>query len=461
VTLPGPVVGSGPLLRDSEQVGHFPFLLDGDPSPVQRQCRASASEHVAAPATRERRTRRRDGSARHVATGDAGSLLGKHKELCDPPPNQKRRELYDLRDALRPFAPTRSRSCGIARAWSTADSSASPFVHVMLRETDGGTRGHFHGTARCASWSACPVCSSALRIERAREVVEAVKWWRSTGGTVELLTLTLSHGMGDDLRALRTGLQECWRVLWAGAPGKRLRAALGMEHYVRGTDDTHGRNGWHPHLHVVVFVNPFRRDRRAVELLKARWHMCVTKVLGRHHAPSWRRGADIRPCEHEEYVAKLGLELVSTHTKTGEGVTPWQIANRAAAGDARFLNLWTQYVNAMLNVRQLVWSRHVRKAAGLGAELTDEEIVAAEGRDAEETHVASVPSRMWDAFAHVPGALFAVLRAAEDRGRMGVAEAVAQFTYGLAPPDTGDPPDQLTLDLFNSIAPIAQPATRA
>lgn len=368
-----------------------------------------------------------------------------------------------LQDELRPFAPRRSRSCGVARAYNVEQGSAR-YVHVVIRATENGPHGHYHGTVRCGSWSACPVCSWAIRGERAKDVTRCVQWWREQGGAVELLTLTFAHSMGDELRPLRVAMQRCWRMLFAGDSGKKLRRDLGIEHYVRGTDDTYGRNGWHPHLHVVLFTRPAGNRARAVAQLRARWHACVLKHLGRHHVPSWSRGADVRECHRDEYIAKLGLELTSAQTKVGKGETPWDIARRAAAGDQGAVELWMAYCAATHGVRQLVWSRKVRNAAGLGAEQTDQEIADAVDNDAEETLVASIPAPLWDRVAYIPGAPFAIISAAEDRGRMGVAEQIGLFTLGLAPPEPGEDPDQLVLQLFDSIAPCddARPAvTRA
>jgi hypothetical protein len=326
-------------------------------------------------------------------------------------------------------------------------------VAVMIR----ATRAHFHGTLRCASWCACPVCSVALRIERSNDVVKCVNWWRDNPDCeVLLLTLTLAHSMGDDLRALNKALQRCWRHLWAGKPGARLKRLLGLDHYIRGADHTHGTNGWHPHFHAVLFVRTIPDAARALSELKARWHSAVLRELGREYAPSWSKGVDLRPAKREgDYLVKLGLELTSSETKTAsKGRTPWEIARSAAAGDHDSVVLWDVYVKAMKGVRQLVWSRQLRKLAGVGEELTDEQIVNAEGNDAEEVHVADVPVRVWHEVAHKPGALYAIKLGAETGGRMGVAHAINLYRYGLAPPDPGEPTDQLTLDLFAAMAPV-------
>lgn len=346
-------------------------------------------------------------------------------------------------------------------------------IDVMTRSVEGATRAHFHGVVRCGSWAACPVCSYMLRKERAAEVTRCVQWWRGQGGTVELLTLTFAHGMHDDLPSLNRAFQTLWRKLWAGMPGKRLRTRLGIVHFIRGTDHTHGRNGWHPHYHVVLFTRPEGGERQrvlALRDLRERWNRIVAAVLSTRHVPSWERGVDLRASERDEYIVKLGLELTSVATKTARrgGRTPWDIAHDAIAeqkGQAEregSIELWDVYVAAMKGVRQLTWSRELRRAAALGKEKTDQEIVDGLDNAAVETHVASVPMALWRRISPSAAARYDLVVGAEEGGQIGVARALSRHLYGLAPPEPGEREDQLTLDLFAAIAPIApEPRARA
>ena len=167
----------------------------------------------------------------------------------------------------------------------------------------------------------------------------------------------MRHHLGDDLSALNLARQRAWRRLTQGAPWKRLAARLGIMHWIRGTDDTYGANGWHPHLHVLVFTRSMGGEReQALRDLRVRWQGCVAKALGSAHVPS-SRGVDLRTCRREDYIAKLGLEIVAPNTKRARGVgrTPWEVANDAAQDDAASLRLWVCYTRARKGVRQLTW----------------------------------------------------------------------------------------------------------
>jgi hypothetical protein len=112
----------------------------------------------------------------------------------------------------------------------------------------------------------------------------------------------------------------------------------------------------------------------------------------------------------------------------------------------------------MKGVRQLTWSRGLRAAAELTDERTDQEIVDGIDDEAAELHVASIPADVWDEIAAAPGALYAIKRAAESGDLLQIAAAIALYRWGLAPPDPGEPPDALVLELLQQIAPRSAPA---
>lgn len=397
----------------------------------------------------------------HGTTRRRGKLLGKNNEICYPPsppdPEENRRALHRLQEDLRPISPRGVRSCGVAML-PGLDGSAR-FVDVMTRETERGRRAHFHGVRRCACWYGCASCSPTLRSHRGAEVTAAAKWWRDQGGTVELLTFTIAHRETDDPRELILAFRKCWRRMFSdGAPGKRRKKALGIHHYIRGSDQTYGRNGLHPHFHVVLFTRPNERTRNAVANLKARWAEVVRAQLGREHMPSYARGVDLRRCKKDDYLAKLGLELVQSETKRARrgGLTPWAIARAAAAGDHDAIVRWDRYCKGMRGEHQLSWSHELRKVAGIKAR-SDKQIIENEDGDAEETHVASIPVEIWSEVAWSRGLRYDIKRAAETAGRQGVANVLALHLYGLAPPEEGEPPDAVQLELFDAIAPFEFP----
>lgn len=267
-------------------------------------------------------------------------------------------ERWRMRDALRGCQPyPQQRRCGV-----------QPIGSVYIGA------GWQRGTATCKSVHACPVCSGRLRALRADEIHDAVCWWAEQDGCVGLLSLTVRHQWGGGLRRLRRGLTAAWRELWHGRPGERLRDFVA--HYIRGLDVTWGPNGWHPHLHALLF---FRDEPRPdwLQAVRERWAGIVACALGESARP--RTDSIGVHYSHKPtratYLAKLGCELSDIATKRAgsEHLTPWAIGHRAIAeyrdGQAcggrelgYWRRLWTDWVQGMHGARHLTWSRALRRA---------------------------------------------------------------------------------------------------
>ncbi len=59
----------------------------------------------------------------------------------------------------------------------------------------------------------------------------------------------------DELAVTLNAALEGWRRLASSAAWKRLAARLGIEGCIRAAEITYGANGWHLHLHVLVFTH--------------------------------------------------------------------------------------------------------------------------------------------------------------------------------------------------------------
>lgn len=268
---------------------------------------------------------------------------------------------HELLDGLRGLSRPRVRACRRKRI--------SPTVQVQRRPDGGVSR---CGVLSCGSVWACPVCASRIYLGRAEELKRAMQSWE---GRTLLLTATVRHALGDDLKALRKALSEAWRSLWAGKAGMRRRRQWGLAHTVRGLEVTYGANGWHPHLHVLAFTRHDVPENVQLELREA-WIAAVTRKLGPQHAPTFERGLDVRETSCAEYLAKLGLEVASIESKAPRGAasrTPWQIAKDAAAGDKQSAQLWRTFCRDMLGARQLCWSKGAKQALGV-KERSDQEL---------------------------------------------------------------------------------------
>ncbi|MDL2424595.1 hypothetical protein M2C68_18340 [Pseudomonas sp. BAgro211] len=280
---------------------------------------------------------------------------------------------------------SRVRSCG---RWAiTADGS------VQVR-ANGAAVG-YAGLASCGSVHACTVCSAKIQAVRRLELQTAIAWALERG-SVMFGAYTLRHHAGMPLDTTWRALSTCWAAVGKNSAVRRLREALGFEHYVRAAESTFGANGWHPHLHPVLTS---RRDVSAH--LVAELHATQSRAWA---AAAERLGLDVSPeAQHLHlvtgedaqrelslYMAKteyrptaeaVAWEATGSQTKKGRrgGRTPWEVLDDfRTSGDLDDLDLWHEWERGSKGKRALTWSQGFRAAAGLLVEATDEEIAEAE-----------------------------------------------------------------------------------
>ena len=265
----------------------------------------------------------------------------------------------------------------------------------------GESGAFFKGLVRCGSAWECPVCMHAIAAGRAEEIKQLLQAHRLAKGAAYMLTLTLPHDEGDELRPMRRHVARSWQFVQTGAPWKRLKKKIGFFGTVRALEVTNGAAGWHPHLHVLLLTRtalPELLKTELVEFVAARWKKAVTrpnKDNGKlYREPSDEHGVTLTESHRDDYIAKLGLadELARGIEKGGRSGsrTPLQILHdfASAAGSVaeqrRSAALWTEYALEMHGARQLTWSKGLQEAYSI-PEQTELELAATEET---ETHVA-------------------------------------------------------------------------
>jgi hypothetical protein len=292
----------------------------------------------------------------------------------EPSPQRFRAERYALKSVVNRLLPT-SRTSKCSR-WRV------PQVDLQIHRSNEHGKAFYSGLQVCASVWACPVCAAKISERRRAELVTAVALAKSMGWHVKLLTLTVPHGMGDDLPTLLDQIRKAWRRTSSTRAGDKLRKLLGIRGTVRGLEVTHGQNGFHPHLHVLLFMDRDATNHRVQGLFAPLWQdACVKSGLP---CPSDAHGCRVDDGTHAAaYASKWGLEseLTKSHTKQGRNgsKTPWDFL-RAVLGRSegweQDCHLFRTYAAAFKGQRQLYWSNGLRALLALGDDATDEEIAA-------------------------------------------------------------------------------------
>lgn len=311
--------------------------------------------------------------------------------------------------------------------------SGANAVAVRSTMVDGQRHAGFAGVATCGSVWACPVCSARVAAARQAEIAAGIAAWRSAGRSLGLVTLTMRHNAGQSLRELWDGLSYAWKAATTGRTWKRRRADYGVAGVVRVVEATHGKSGWHVHVHALVFFDvDGRLEERSVDE-----RVCG---LGSEMFQSWRDalrrsglaapiasrgGLDARPCGQDadplsayftKHVYKAAAEVTRADRKRGRGGnrTPFDILRSVyETGDAADLDLWHEWEAGSAGRRQLVWSKGLRETLGLLGERTDQELAEEQLSDARDDLVL-IPVDQWARVRATPGLRAALLAAAED-----------------------------------------------
>ena len=118
---------------------------------------------------------------------------------------------------------------------------------------DGSERAHYQGLQTCGSVWLCPCCSARISETRRGELNALLAWARSEGHQVFMGTFTARHGARDELAPLLDRMKIAKKRLHQHRAWRRIKIV--MLGTVTATEVTGGgRNGWHPHFHVLFVV---------------------------------------------------------------------------------------------------------------------------------------------------------------------------------------------------------------
>jgi hypothetical protein len=286
----------------------------------------------------------------------------------------------------------------------------------------------------CANFWACPVCSAKISERRREELERGISMVMNAGGGVYHMLLTVPHTRSVKPLELVAALLKAYERLCSGkyALSRLIPGYLG---FVRSLEVTYGVNGWHPHLHVLIFTEEALTPSQ-VDLMRhsiwAKWEARVFKLLAK--LPSRKAfsfdsavcgsfeekdfdqldGEHVHICPVTGYVTKFGTdrelgeiikkrrrwgaadELTKANLKTGGrdgGRSPWQLLADFQQGDIEAGMLWKEFVVAFKGRAQLYWSQDLRSKLGLDDELTDEQVAAS--TTAEDLLLARITDVHW------------------------------------------------------------------
>jgi hypothetical protein len=197
---------------------------------------------------------------------------------------------------------------------------------------------------------------------------------------VAFATLTLPHDQGDRLEQLFGSVTRAWNRTTTARSVRVFGERLPFR-WVRALEVTSGVNGWHPHNHVaLLFDRRLERDEALElrEVLYGAWASAVEREGWRR--PSVKRGVRVqrvariddvgRVADYCSKIEGLSDELVRMDSKGSKGQSPFELLRLAVVGDPVALAKWYEFEAGSHGRKALNWSRGLRAALKLGAELS-------------------------------------------------------------------------------------------
>ena len=323
----------------------------------------------------------------------------------------RRRIRYKLRDVARDIlyrligddenigqSPTskkwRTCSCGVNRRNAGSD--------VTAKYEDG--KAHYDNLVLCGSVHLCPVCAYKISRKRAIQIAETIEKFKKEhpNGRILLLTYTLQHALGDELKTLIKDLKTVLDSSRSGKFHKTFIERFNVDGYIRGMEIRANRvNGWHPHAHELLFVTDCDlNDEELIEEIDSSLGARYRHKLEKLGYETNEHTFDVRVTDGvEEYLTKSSIQLEVTNGQDKESkagyqtYSPFQLLSEYdRTGDRWFADMFGEYAIATFRKRQMTFSRGLLARYEVD-EQTDEEIV--NERETLGVDVVSIPYDVW------------------------------------------------------------------
>ena len=270
------------------------------------------------------------------------------------------------------------------------------------------------GVASCGLGWVCAVCNAKIRSRRAADLQKVCDAHVAAGGRLSMLTLTVRHDRSMSLHSVMGAVSGSWRKVQ-----RRKSWSAGLRKVLVGQvvapEVTVGVNGWHPHLHLLLFAAPGVSEVELNGLLPSftqDWIQLAGEALG--VSPSVEVGVNLihfgvdSAAAASGYVSKVAKELTGGDMKSGRD--PLALLDSVRDGDSSAVAQFVDYAGVMKGRQSLTYSKGLKKLYPV-AELTDEEIAARD--EALGVEVCVVPRDEWLSFLEA-GSLDLILEHLEE-----------------------------------------------
>lgn len=291
---------------------------------------------------------------------------------------------------------------------------------------------------RCVTWGnvqtsssvwASPLSAASISKTRSEQVAKALKKWfeQDERYSVAFLTLTLAHDKSQTLQQVWDTVSDAWSAVintgaWRGDKWNEGDAKrFGVVHWLKTVEATYGKNGWHVHIHCLLFLDKTLTvdERRTMEdRIYKRWRGGAERKGFK--APTRKHGVKIEQALREKSASELGSYMVkgalssvadtlsremtsgqvSKQARSEDNRTPFQILDSISrSGDFSSKNpdvqIWWEWEKSSLGRRQMTWSKGAKQALGV-LDLEDAEAEELSEETTSSYEVAQVDFDEWN-----------------------------------------------------------------
>ena len=276
---------------------------------------------------------------------------------------------------------------------------------VDVRYDIDKNRASFGNLQYCGSVWTCPDCSKKVSLAKKELVAQAVTSANAKGLHVAMLTLTIPHYLGDDLKELLAKMKKAKNYLFTNRNSREWFAEqFPIVGEITATEVKYSdRNGFHPHLHILLFLDrEYQKEdiqRIEGEIYDFWAEKCVKRGLGK---PNRKHGVDLKMEKTGEqtfasYIAKWGLasELTQSHMKIGkrnmQSLTMWEVlelSQMEASTSDKYSYIFRTYAKAFKGARQIRASNRLLELLGLKNLEEDEDLANQKEEESSQVYDA-------------------------------------------------------------------------
>jgi hypothetical protein len=154
---------------------------------------------------------------------------------------------------------------------------------------DENNNAHYGGLLSCTKLWDCPVCAAKISQRRRGDLLEATTQHRTNGGHLLLITYTFSHKNHDNLATMLDSLLKAFNAMKGQRSYRLLKVDCSVIGTIRTIEVTHGKSGWHPHIHEIWFLSEPPPDLGLIkQSIFEVWQAVFEKIIRRTQFCQWR-----------------------------------------------------------------------------------------------------------------------------------------------------------------------------